>query len=77
MATRTAILFDDRGQPIGQTLVPEHTAIVKHDGRLFLRSSGDGRRLTGGGMGVVFNEVDPMVREKLSPPSLKGAGAYG
>ena len=63
---RAAILRDDRDQMIGRTTVAEQTFVIRHDERLFVRTE-KGIRLPGGGIGVVFDEIEPADRPRLDP----------
>lgn len=63
---RAAVLYDANERKIGTTRVPETCFIIQHDGALFVRQP-QGIRLGGGGIGAVFVETEPAVREKLSP----------
>lgn len=63
---RTAILIDERDRRIGKTMVPETAFVIRHGNSLFVRTE-KGIRLSGCGIGVVFIETDPHVRQKLDP----------
>lgn len=65
-AIRTAVLLDERGHRLGVCQVPETAPLIEYDGRLFIRN-GEGLRLSGGGIGVSFIEVEPLVRPSLRP----------
>lgn len=64
MIIRTAVLFTDSERRIGQVQVPETTFIIQHDDALFVRTA-KGVRLSGGGIGVMFIETEPLVRQQL------------
>lgn len=66
MATRVAILLDDRDNRIGKTVVPETVFIIRHDDAFYVRTA-KGVRLSGGGIGVAFEETEVYVRGKLEP----------
>ncbi|MDO8534227.1 MAG: hypothetical protein Q7S17_05740 [Xanthobacteraceae bacterium] len=61
---RAAILYDDRDRNLGKTMVTDSTFVIRHQERFFFRTN-DGVRLTGGGIGARFIEMDPLVRDKL------------
>ncbi len=61
---RAAVLFDEKDRKLGSTRVPDSTFVIKHNGSFFFRTN-DGVRLTGGGIGARFVEMDPLVRDKL------------
>jgi hypothetical protein len=63
---RAAILFDERDQKIGKTMVADTTFVIQHQKRFFFRTD-QGIRLPGGGVGARFIEMDPLVRNKLEP----------
>ena len=63
---RAAVLIDERDRQLGKTMVPETTFVIKHRDSFFFRTE-KGLRLSGGGIGVVFIETEPLVREKLEP----------
>lgn len=63
---RAAVLRDDRDRFIGRTTVAEQTFIIVHEDRYFIRTD-KGVRLSGGGIGVIFDETDPAIRMKLDP----------
>ncbi len=63
---RTAILYDERNRLLGKTSVADATFVIRHLGRFFFRTA-EGVRLSGGGVGVRFLEVEPLVRDKLEP----------
>lgn len=66
MKTRAAILIDERDRHIGKTMVPETVFVIQHGESLFVRTE-KGVRLSGGGIGVVFIETEPFVRQRLDP----------
>lgn len=61
---RTAVLIDERDRRLGRCAVPELTFIIRHKEALFVRTD-NGVRLPSGGIGVIFEETDVMVRERL------------
>lgn len=61
---RTIVLVDERDRRLGKTQVPEATFVVVHKDAIFVRTESV-IRLSGGGIGVVFLEFDPLVRNKL------------
>lgn len=63
---RTAVLVDERDRQIGKTSVPETTFVIKHADAIFIRTP-KGVRLSGGGIGVVFEQTEVYVRERLEP----------
>lgn len=64
MAIRAAVLIDERDRRLGTTMVPETAFIIKHGEGLFVRTA-QAVRLSGGAVGVVFQEMEPLVRQKL------------
>lgn len=64
--TRTAVLIDDRDKRLGRVRVPDLTFVVQHQGEIFVRTD-RGIRLSGGGIGVIFQLTDPLVRDRLDP----------
>lgn len=64
MAIRAAVLIDERDRRLGTTMVPETTFLIKHGEGIFVRTT-QGLRLSGGAIGVVFQEMEPLVRQKL------------
>lgn len=68
MATRAAVLIDERDRKLGKTMVPETVMVIKHNDLVFVRT-GEGIRLTrdGVGMGAVFRETEVYVRARLDP----------
>lgn len=64
--TRTAVLVDERDRRLGKVAVPETVFVIRHGGAVFVRSE-RGVRLSGGGIGVVFEETEVYVRERLEP----------
>lgn len=71
MPIRSIILVDERDNAIGTSTVPDNTRLIQHKDRLFIRAD-KVRRLTGGGVGAVFEEVEPIVRDKLSEGVRRG-----
>lgn len=63
---RAAILYDDKDQKLGKTMVTDACFIIQHQERFFFRTD-QGVRLPGGGVGARFIELDPLVRDKLEP----------
>lgn len=63
---RAAILFDDRDRKLGKTMVSDTTFVIQHKDRFFFRTD-KGVRLTSGGVGAQFLEMDPLVRDRLEP----------
>lgn len=61
---RTAVLVDERDQKLGTCIVPENAFVIQHADRIFIRQ-GQGVRLSGGGIGAVFIEQEPLLRERL------------
>ncbi len=66
MAVRAAVLFNEKDRPLGKVMVPEATFVIEHADSFFFRTP-EGVRLRGGGIGVKFLEVEPLVRNKLEP----------
>lgn len=66
MLRRTAILIDERDHRLGTTPVVDSVLLVRHAGCLFVRTE-KGIRLSGGGIAVVYQEVDPVERPRLNP----------
>lgn len=64
--TRTGILVDESDRRLGSVRVPETIFVVKHGDDLFVRT-GEGIRLGGGGIGVIFRATEVFVRERLDP----------
>lgn len=65
MAQRVAVLLDERDRRVGSTIVPETVFIINHAGRFFVRTE-KGARMSGGGVGAIFEETEVYVRERLS-----------
>ncbi len=63
---RAAVLYDERDRKLGQAMVPDSTLVIEHDGRFFFRAQ-QGVRLTGGGIGAKFVDMEPVVRNTLPP----------
>lgn len=63
---RAAILVTDNGRVLGKTTVSDKTFVIKHDDGFYFRTE-EMKRLPGGGIGAVFLEQDPVVRNKLDP----------
>lgn len=63
---RAAILFDERDRKLGKVMISETVFVIRHRDSIFVRTE-KGVRLPGGGIGAVFIETEPMVREKLEP----------
>lgn len=63
---RAVVLVDKRDRRLGTTSVPETTFVIKHGDAIFVRTP-RGVRLSGGGIGVVFEETVVYVRERLDP----------
>lgn len=61
---RTAILIDDRDRRLGGCVVNDATHLIQHDDGLFIRTD-KGVRLSGGGIGVIFEYAEPIIRTKL------------
>lgn len=66
MTTRTAVLIDERDRQVGKTSVPEAVFIIRHGEALYVRTA-RGVRLSGGGIGVVFEQTEVFVRDRLDP----------
>ena len=66
MAVRAAVLYDEKDRPLGKVMVPESTFVIEHAETFFFRTP-EGVRLRGGGIGVKFLEIEPLVRNKLEP----------
>lgn len=66
MPVRMAILIDETDRRVGRVAVPETTFVIRHADGFFVRTD-KGIRLPGGGIGVVFQETEPMVRNRLDP----------
>lgn len=64
MAIRAAVLIDERDRRLGTTMVPETTFLIQHGEGLFVRTA-QAIRLSGGAVGVVFQEMEPLLRQKL------------
>lgn len=65
-AIRTAVLVGERDERLGSVSVPEATMLIEHGGALYYRTA-TAIRLSGGGVGIIFSYVEPLVREKLCP----------
>lgn len=63
-AIRTAVIQGDNGKWLGSAQVPEATMLLSHKGELFIRTP-TAVRLSGGGVGIVFSSIEPLVRDKL------------
>lgn len=61
---RTAILRDEKDNVLGRTTVAEATHLIAYNEEFYIRTD-KGVRLPGGGIGVVFDHVDPAIRMKL------------
>lgn len=66
MAARTVILLDEHDRALGSATVPDSVSLIRHDDRLFVRTS-RGMRLSGGGIGIAFTETEVFERPKLGP----------
>lgn len=63
--TRIAVLFDERDHRLGSTTVQDKTTfVIRHADAFFFRTE-QAVRLSGGGIGVVFRQIEPVVRARL------------
>lgn len=63
---RTAILRGERDELLGRCEIPETTMLIAFGEAIFLRSESV-MRLKGGGIGAIFDFVEPTVRTRLNP----------
>lgn len=63
---RTAILVDEQDRRLGSTSVPETVFVIRHKDSIFVRTP-RGVRLSGGGIGVVFEATEVYERDNLGP----------
>lgn len=63
---RAVVLVDELDRRIGTTSVPETVFVIKHGDAIFVRTA-RGVRMGGGGIGVVFEQTEVYVRERLDP----------
>jgi len=61
---RTAVLLGERDERLGRTTVPESTFVIRHEGAFYIRT-GNGVRLPGGGIGVIFEQTEVIDRPQL------------
>ncbi len=64
--TRTGILVDETDRRLGAVRVPETIIVVQRGDDLFVRT-GEGIRLRGGGIGIIFRATEVFVRDRLDP----------
>lgn len=64
---RTAVLLGEKDERLGACEVTESTRLISVPSRgLFIRTD-QKIRLAGGGLGAVFEAIDPTIRQKLTP----------